>query len=193
LVHVDVGALGADHRAPAVGDRLEGDHVGAGAVEDRERLGCGAEVAAHDLLEVLGGGVLAVRHLVPAVGQGHGGEHLPVGTGVVVAGEAADVRVVMTTRVGPRRVHGFSVSHRRFPFTSAAGFSQTPTMASARSLTSVKPANFALGRSARIASCTNAFTTRIAAAAVGPCSPPALRRWSAMASVQASAAALPAA
>src|SRR5690606_17589890 len=33
LVHVDVGALGADHRAPAVGDRLEGDHVGAGAVE----------------------------------------------------------------------------------------------------------------------------------------------------------------
>src|SRR5690606_14329264 len=143
LVHVDVGALGADHRAPAVGDRLEGDYVGAGAVEDRERLGRGAEVAAHDLLEVLGVGVLAVRHLVPAVGQGQGGEHLRVGAGVVVAGEAADVRVVMTTRVGPRRVHGFSVSHRRFPFTSAAGFSQTPTMASARSLTSVKPANFA--------------------------------------------------
>ncbi len=66
-------------------------------------------------------------------------------------------------------------------------------MASARSVTSVKPANFALGRSARIASCTNAFTTRIAAADVGPSAPPALRKASPSASVQASAAALAAA
>ena len=89
---------------------------------------------------------------------------------------AAACVAVVAAGVGLGRVHGFSVSHRRCPFTSGAGLSQTPAMASARSVTSVKPANFALGRSARIASCTSAFTTRMAAAELGPPAPPALRK-----------------
>ncbi len=56
---------------------------------------------------MLGVDVLAVRDLVAAVGQGQGGEHLRVDAGVVVAGETADLRVVMAPGVGLRRVHGF--------------------------------------------------------------------------------------
>ena len=66
-------------------------------------------------------------------------------------------------------------------------------MDSARSATSVKPANLAFGFCARIASCTRALITMMAAAADDPSSSPAWRKESAIASVQASAAALAAA
>ena len=46
LVDVEVGGLGADHRLVGAGERLEREHVGAGAVEDQERLGLLAEVLA---------------------------------------------------------------------------------------------------------------------------------------------------
>ena len=104
LVDVDVRGLGADHRAPAVGDRLKRNHIRAGAVEDREGLGGSAEVVADDPLQVLGVHVVAVRDLVPAVGQGQSGQHLGVGSRVVVTSEAANIRVVMTPGIGLGRI-----------------------------------------------------------------------------------------
>ena len=70
------------------------DDVGAGAVEHRERLDALAEVLREDLLQARGVDVLAVGDLVAVVGGGDRGEHLGVDAGVVVGGEAAEVRVV---------------------------------------------------------------------------------------------------
>ena len=94
LVVVDVRGPGRDDRAPAGQHAGERDDVRAGAVEDRERLGLRAEVLAHDLLQALGVDVLAVGDLVAVVRGGDRGEHLGVHAGVVVAREAAGVRVV---------------------------------------------------------------------------------------------------
>ncbi len=194
LVHVDVGGLGGDDRAPAREQRLQRDHVGAGAVEDRVGLGALAEVAAEDVLEVGGVVVLAVGDLVAAVGQRDGGQDLGVDARVVVAGEAAHGGVVPALGVGVGRGGHRGVSHRCCPFRSVAGRFQRSTMVSARSPTSVNPANFALGLASRISGVTRALMTRIAAAARGPSwsgsASPRLRKESARARVQVSAAAL---
>ena len=49
LVDVEVRGLGADHGLVGAGERLEREDVGAGAVEDQERLGLLAEVLAKAL------------------------------------------------------------------------------------------------------------------------------------------------
>ncbi len=107
LVDVDVRALGAHHGTPAIGDRLQCNHIRTRAVEDRECLGGRAEVFADDALQVLGVCVVTVGDLVPAVGQRQGGKHLRVNTRVVVTGKAANVRVVTTPGIGIGHVHGF--------------------------------------------------------------------------------------
>ena len=94
LVDVDVRGGCRDHGAPAGEHRLQPDDVRAGAVEDRERLDALAEVLDEDLLQPRGVLVLAVGDLVAVVGGGDRGEHLGMDAGVVVGGEAAEVRVV---------------------------------------------------------------------------------------------------
>jgi hypothetical protein len=87
LVHVQMGALGADHALPGPQHRPQADDVGARAVEHREGDGVRAEVR-------LDRGLQARRPLVGAVGDGvalvGGGDRLQgLGQygGVVVAGE----------------------------------------------------------------------------------------------------------
>ena len=70
LVDVDVRGLGADHRLPPVGHRLQRDDVGAGPVEDGVRRRAAAEVRAEQVLQPRGVDVRAVADLVPAVGGG---------------------------------------------------------------------------------------------------------------------------
>ena len=94
LIHVDVGGGCRDHGAPAREHRLEPDHVRPGAVEHREGLHAFAEVLDEDLLQASGVVVLAVGDLMTGIGLGDGFEHLRVDAGIVVGGEAADVRVV---------------------------------------------------------------------------------------------------
>src|SRR5207244_3861363 len=103
----------------------------------------------------------AVGGLMAVVGEGKGGQDLGMDAGVVVAGEAALCGVVAALGVGR---HGWGVSHWRVPFTSAAGRVHRRQIVSARSRTSVKPANRAVGFSARIRSLTSALTTRTVAA-----------------------------
>ena len=100
-------ALGAHHGTPSIGDRLQRNDIRTRTVEDRECLRGRAEVAADDALQVLGVRVVAVRDLVPAVGQRQGGKHLRVNARVVVTGKTANVRVVTTPGVGLGRVHDF--------------------------------------------------------------------------------------
>jgi hypothetical protein len=94
LVDVDVRGGCRDHRAPPRQHRLQPDDVRARPVEDGERLGVVAEVVAEHLLQSGRVGVLAVRDLVPVIGGGDGLEDLGVDARVVVAGEAADGRVM---------------------------------------------------------------------------------------------------
>ena len=121
LVDVDVGGGCRDHGAPAGEHRLQPDDVRAGAVEDREGLDALAEVLGEDLLQPRGVVVLAVGDLVAVVRGGDRGEHLGVDAGVVVGGEAADVRVV-------ERGHGHQAYGRgiRSPFAAASTVSAPP-------------------------------------------------------------------
>src|SRR4029079_2017048 len=93
FVDVDVRAIGANDRTPSVGNRLKRNDVRAGSVEYRKYLRCRTEAIADDLLQVFGVHIIAVRALVPTVGQGQGGEHLGVYPRVVVACETANVRI----------------------------------------------------------------------------------------------------
>jgi hypothetical protein len=109
LVGVDVRGLGADDGAPARQHRLQAEHVGAGSVEDGERLGGLAEVRLHDLLQARGVDVFAVGDLVPLVGGGDRFEQQWMHTGVVVRGEAAAGGVVQAEgRVEVHHVSSFS-------------------------------------------------------------------------------------
>jgi len=126
FVHVDVCTLGANHRTPSIGNRLKRNDVGAGPVEYRECLpGC-AEVLLDDPLQVLGVDVIAVRDLVPVVGEGQGGKHLGVNPGVVIARESSYVRIVTTPGICCRRVHVFFRSVSRLTgFPSSSQFAAT--------------------------------------------------------------------
>src|SRR5699024_11900938 len=83
LVVVDVRRGGRDHRGPSRQGRLEGEDIGAGAVEDRERLRVGSEVVGHDLAEARGPGIAAVPGCVAYVGCDNRIDDLGVGSGPV--------------------------------------------------------------------------------------------------------------
>ena len=102
FVHVDVRRRRADHGAPAGEQGLQRQHVGAGAVEDREAFDAGAEVPFHEHLQPGGVVVFAVGDLVALVGCGQGRQDFRVDARVVVGGEAPDGGVVEPGRGGGR-------------------------------------------------------------------------------------------
>ena len=167
LVHVDVGGVGADHGAPSASViACSDDDVGAGAVEDREGLGPLAEVAAEDLLQVRG--VVVARRRRPGGRRwrgrwrrgSRGGPRRSCRWRSRARSGRAGAGVGAGGGVGHR-----GVSHRCCPFKSVAGRFHRSAMVSARSATSVNPANLALGLASRISGVTRALMTRIAAAA----------------------------
>ena len=89
LVDVDMRRRGTEDRLPALGHRLQGDDVCAGAVEHREDLGGGAEVRVHRISQGSGHLVVAVGDLMPGICPREGVEHFRMDAGIVVAGESA--------------------------------------------------------------------------------------------------------
>ncbi len=115
LVDVDVRAGNADDGVLGARDRVDRKHVRGGPVEDREAERLRPEVLADQLVEALRPSILAVGAGVVDVCAGDRLEHLRMGAGVVVGGEAARVRA----RGG---AHG--CSSRRWPFIRPAASEQ---------------------------------------------------------------------
>jgi hypothetical protein len=92
LVDVQVRALGAHDTLPGAQHRAQADDVRAGAVEDREDVGFGAERLAHARAQPRGHLVGAIGDGVPVVGGGDRRQRLGQDGGIVVTREGTHAR-----------------------------------------------------------------------------------------------------